>query len=165
VRSVALALSCVAACFAIVACGGSDSSPTENLVTLRFHGDFDFRMDESDGPEHVFTIDSKTSVDRDGNGVTTTDGKAKRFTVPAAELAQLEASLNRLDMDALEEKFSAGAKDATTIAITYEGDTLTVGDRFFSENLGEGNEEVEQVFGVLSLLDRAGRGETAADGA
>jgi hypothetical protein len=105
---------------------GCSSSSGDQLVALRFHGHFDFRMDPGDGPEHVFDIDSETTIDRDGKGRSETNGKVYEFHVVPSELDRIGDALADVDWDRLESEFAAKPGENGAFAVTFRGRTVNV---------------------------------------
>jgi hypothetical protein len=112
------------AAFPVAACGGDDAS--DELVRVRIQDTLDFRMDKSDGPEHVIPIDATIVVDRDREGTTVDPEGTHSLKVSKDELERLKKDLARLDLPALERRFAAQDEDDSTITITYDGRTVVL---------------------------------------
>jgi hypothetical protein len=149
-RHVIAPLCAAMAALGIVAgCGTSGSSDGE-LVALDFHGHFDFRIDDSDGSEHVFDIDTRTTINEDGQGKATANGKVHRFEVPATRLAQLKGVLADVNWDRLEADLGAGLNENGTFAITYEGRTVVVDAALEGE--GAQSEAARSFYTIIAMV-------------
>jgi hypothetical protein len=154
-RTVTALCAVLAAAAILVGCGSSGSSVNE-LVVLDFQGHFDFRLDENDGPEHVFEIDSETTIDEDGRGRLTTDGKVHEFDVPALRLAQISGLLANMDWDRLEEDFGSRPDDSATYTLTYKGRTVRIDAVLDTEDSLKGearSETARSFFTLVAAID------------
>lgn len=147
----------------LAGCGGSKSEDGE-LVALKTHMDFDFRMDPTDGPEHVFSTDSELFLDRDGLGTYTSDGEVREFEASPEQLSEVEDALADLDLDGLAEEFDAEADMIGTFTITYEGRTKEIGTEVVDQGFGSedsGSEDAEQFIAAVLLLDELSKDEAS----
>jgi hypothetical protein len=122
---------------------------------LREAGTLDFRMDDSDGPEHIVHLDEGTVIERDGTGRRTStafDG-SRPFQVPRRELDRLREELPQLDLQDLEARFPAGEDDVFTVTLSYGGQTVVLGDGLDAVNEGEGDEQADQFNEVVIMID------------
>lgn len=137
-------------------CGSGDQTvATDELVAMRIQGTLDFRLDASDGPEHVVHLNEGTVIDRDGAGTRTSVGfkGSRTFQVPDSELQSLKTALAQLDLDDLEARFGAEGNDTSTTTLTYGGHTVVLGDRIDAVNQGEGDEQADRFHRLASTID------------
>ena len=69
------------------------------------------------------------------------------------ELDQLREELSQLDLQDLEGRFPAGENDVSTVTLSYGGQTVVLGDRISAVNHGEGDEQADRFFEVVSMID------------
>lgn len=106
----------------VAACGGGDPSSNE-LVRLHFEDTLDFRMDPSDGPEHVVRFDETITIDRDGHGTRTSaafDG-TRTFEITEAQERHLNDALAMLDFERLDQRLGTDSGHRGSSTITYGG--------------------------------------------
>ena len=112
---------------ALPACGGGSSN---ELVRIHSQDTLDFRMDSSDGPDHVFQVDGTWIVTRDGTATETVTepgpGRSKTVELSALRLKRIKQLLAVLDLDALQHHFGTDKEGDGTAVITYGGQTVTL---------------------------------------
>lgn len=114
------------------ACGGGDPAPDE-LVRIHTRDTLDFRMDSSEGLEHVFRIDGTWVVTRDGTATDTVTapapGRSKTIELSDAELARIKRALADLDLGELDSRFGTDEQGNGTTVVSYNGETVTLDAR------------------------------------
>lgn len=139
----------------VAGCGdGEDALSDDQLVRLEIEGTLDFRMDETDGREHIVELDESIAIDEDGRGTRTSSSfeGQESFEVSAEQMTDLEDALAQLDLDQLEELYGAEGADAATTSLTYDGQTIVLGDRFAAVNVGEDEEQHDLLFKATTLI-------------
>jgi len=143
----------------IAGCGnGEDAGPDDQLVRLEIEGTLDFRMDETDGPEHIVELDEAVTIDDDGSGTRTSvsfEGE-EGFEVSPPQLAELEEALAKLDLSKLEDLYAAEGEDDATTSLTYRGETIVLGERLSAVNPGEGELQHDLLGDVTALIGELG---------
>jgi hypothetical protein len=113
-------------------CGGGDPASDE-LVRIHTRNTLDFRMDSSEGLEHVFRIDATWVVTRDGTATETVTapapGRSKTVELSDAELARIKRALADLDLGELDSRFGSDEVGNRTTVVTYNGQTVTLDPR------------------------------------
>ena len=135
-------------------CGGDE--PSEELVRLDVVGALEFGEDaEAPGS---FSLNEHWVIDRGGSGVRTSDDPAfdDEFTVPDEKLQDLASDLDALDFEYLDERYGAEGGDATTTTLSYDEESLRVGDLFSKVNSGD-DEQADRLFDVAEEINRLGR--------
>jgi hypothetical protein len=160
-------ISLIACVVALAGCGGSGGDGDE-LVALGFDADLDFRMDASDGPEHVFSIQSETTIKRDGHVRYEIDGEVTEYDAGPREVALLDAALAEVDWEQMEQEFPAESGESTMV-VTYEGKERAIGDGYFAADGDElESSEAATRFGealglILFLAQEPGQRDAEAE--
>jgi hypothetical protein len=121
----------VGAALTLAGCGGEGLAA--ELIRIDTQDTLDFRMDSSDGQEHVFAVEATWIVDRDGTATETVTepapGGSTTVKLSASELTRVKHALADLDVASLEDRFGTERDGDGTTSITYRGRTTTLDSR------------------------------------
>ena len=118
-------------------------------------GELDFSEDaETPG---TTSLNEQWIIGRDGSGVRASaePGGDGEFTVPDGKLRALTRELDAIDFEYLDERYGAQGGDATTTALSYDDESLRVGDLFSELNDGE-DEQADRLRDVTKTIARFG---------
>jgi hypothetical protein len=118
-------------------------------------GELDFSKDaETPG---AISHNEQWVIKRDGSGVRSSaePGGDGEFTVPDAKLQALRRELDAIDFEYLDERYGAQGGDATTTALSYDDESLRVGDLFSDLDDGD-DEQADRLRDVAETINRLG---------